>query len=80
VVIEVKATSTRAVAPASKKAPDPSKTKINRARSLDRRRAVRRPSWGENPVTDNRWELAVVTLVAIAVFFSVWHLVAPLIG
>jgi hypothetical protein len=35
---------------------------------------------GGNPVTDNHWELAVVTLVAIAVFFSVWHLVAPLIG
>jgi hypothetical protein len=35
---------------------------------------------GENPVTDNRWELAVVTLVAVAVFFLVWHLVAPLIG
>jgi hypothetical protein len=31
-------------------------------------------------VTDNRWELAVVTLVAIVVFFAVWHLVAPLIG
>jgi hypothetical protein len=38
------------------------------------------PFMGENPVTDNRWELAVVTLAAIAVFFSVWHLVAPLIG
>jgi hypothetical protein len=29
---------------------------------------------GGNPVTDNRWELAVVTFVAIAVFFSIWHL------
>jgi hypothetical protein len=62
------------------KPPDPSKTKFTRARSLDRRRHVRRLSWGEIPVTDNRWELAVVTLVAIAAFFSVWHLVAPLIG
>jgi hypothetical protein len=32
---------------------------------------------GGIPVTDNRWELAVVTLVAIAAFFLVWHLVAP---
>jgi hypothetical protein len=31
-------------------------------------------------MTDSRWELTVVTLVAIAVFFLVWHLVAPLIG
>ena len=30
-----------------KKAPDPSKTKSSRARSLDRRRAVRRLSWGK---------------------------------
>jgi hypothetical protein len=46
-------------------------------RSAPRRAA---PFMGENPVTDNRWGLAVVTLVAIAVFFSVWHFVAPLIG
>jgi hypothetical protein len=31
-------------------------------------------------VTDSPWELIVVALVAIAVFFSVWHVVAPLIG
>ena len=79
-MIEVKATSNEGCGAGVKKAPDPSKTKFSRARSLDRRRAVRRLSWGGNPVTDNRWELAVVTLVAIAVFFSVWHLVAPLIG
>ena len=35
---------------------------------------------GRIPVTDSRWELAVVTLVAIAVFFLVWHFVASLIG
>jgi hypothetical protein len=35
---------------------------------------------GEGGMTDSRWELIVVALVAIAVFFSVWHVVAPLIG
>jgi hypothetical protein len=35
---------------------------------------------GGNPVTDSRWELTVVTLAAIAVFFSVGHFVASLIG
>jgi hypothetical protein len=30
-------------------------------------------------MTESRWELTVVTLVAVTVFFSVWHLVAPLI-
>jgi hypothetical protein len=73
----VKATSTRAVAPASKKSPRPIENQIQQGaftRSAPRRAA---PFMGGNPVTDNRWELAVVTLVAIAVFFSVWHLVAP---
>ena len=66
-------------APASKKPPT-IENQIKQgafSRSAPRRAA---PFMGENPVTDNRWELAVVTLVAIAVFFSVWHLVAPLIG
>ncbi len=61
-------------------APDPSKTSFSGARLIDRRRDVRHLLWGEVPVTDNRWELAVVTLVAIAVFFSVWRLVARLIS
>jgi hypothetical protein len=63
-----------------KKSPRPIENQIQQGaftRSAPRRAA---PFMGENPVTDNRWELAVVTLVAIAVFFSVWHLVAPLIG
>jgi hypothetical protein len=67
------------VAPVFKK-PRPIENQIQQGaftRSAPRRAA---PFMGENPVTDNRWELAVVTLVAIAVFFSVWHLVAPLIG
>jgi hypothetical protein len=38
------------------------------------------PMQGEGVMTDSRWELIVVALVAIAVFFSVWHFVAPLIG
>ena len=37
-------------------------------------------SFGEILVTDSRWELTVVTLVAVAIFFSVWHFVASLIG
>jgi hypothetical protein len=67
------------VAPVSKK-PPPIENQIQQGaftRSATRRAA---PFTGEIPVTDNRWELAVVTLVAIAVFFSVWHLVAPPIG
>jgi hypothetical protein len=35
---------------------------------------------GRMGVTDSPCELIVVALVAIAVFFSVWHVVAPLIG
>jgi hypothetical protein len=30
-------------------------------------------------MTDSRWELTIVTLVTITVFFSVWHVVEPLI-
>jgi hypothetical protein len=28
-------------------------------------------------MTDNRWELSFVVLVAATVFFAVWHIVAP---
>jgi hypothetical protein len=31
-------------------------------------------------MTDNRWELGFVVVVAAIVFFAVWHIVAPLIG
>ena len=31
-------------------------------------------------MTDSRWELGLVVLVAATVFFAVWHIVAPLIG
>ena len=31
-------------------------------------------------MTDSRWELGFVVLVATTVFFAVWHIVAPLIG
>ena len=30
-------------------------------------------------MTDSRWELTIVTLVTITVFFSVWYVVEPLI-
>jgi hypothetical protein len=31
-------------------------------------------------MTNSRWELVFVALAATTVFFSVWHLMAPLIG
>jgi hypothetical protein len=30
-------------------------------------------------MTNSRWELVAVTVVSITVFFSVWHLLAPLL-
>jgi hypothetical protein len=30
-------------------------------------------------MTDSRWELAIVLLVSVAVFLSVWHFVASLL-
>jgi hypothetical protein len=67
------------VAPAPKKSPDPAKPNpAARVQSVGD--ATCGAFHGGIPVTDNRWELTVVTLVAIAVFFSVWHFVASLIG
>jgi hypothetical protein len=34
---------------------------------------------GALSMTGSRWELTVVTLVSVTVFFFVWHFVAPLL-
>jgi hypothetical protein len=34
----------------------------------------------EGSMTDSRWELIFVTLVAATLFFAAWRFVAPLIG
>jgi hypothetical protein len=32
------------------------------------------------PMTDSRWELMIVLILASTVFFAVWHIIAWLLG
>jgi hypothetical protein len=54
------------------------KNQIQQVALFGRCRDLRRLSCGV-AMTDSRWELTIVTLVTITVFFSVGHVVKPLI-